>query len=176
MARCSRCNKFMLLGTSSGYCKECEIIVKQEARRRAEEEKKRQDEELRKKAAEEERQRRAVAAQQKAEQERKEKAELEKRRLMENQRQEVNRNVIRGKEHLEEPIISDVQKKNTYNDTHTGNKEAPAVTGSSTVVNIALQSSSKIGKEDNDSIRQTEKSKRSVRLDTIVNHFIECCP
>ena len=43
MARCFRCNKFMLFGSNSGYCKECDIIVQQEERecRLAEEEQKR---------------------------------------------------------------------------------------------------------------------------------------
>ena len=40
MARCERCNKFMLFGRKSGYCENCETIVEAERQRKAEEEQK----------------------------------------------------------------------------------------------------------------------------------------
>lgn len=92
MARCMRCNKFLLFGTKSGYCSNCDILIvnenaekerkareDMEKRLQQEAEQRRTEEELRKKAeearkAEEEHQRR-VEEERRAEEERQRRAE-----------------------------------------------------------------------------------------------------
>ena len=57
MAHCQRCNKFMFLKSSSGYCKDCDALnAEEERKRKAEEERQRKAEEERKRKEEEERQ------------------------------------------------------------------------------------------------------------------------
>ena len=76
MARCLRCNKFMLLRPASGYCNDCDILIakeEEERRRKAEEEKRRKEEEERRRKAEEEKRR-------KEEEERQRKAKEEYKR------------------------------------------------------------------------------------------------
>lgn len=81
MARCARCNKFMLRSQPSGYCKDCEAAVKEEARQKAEEERRHKEEEERRCKEEADRQRKAEEERhRKEEEERQRKAEEERRR------------------------------------------------------------------------------------------------
>ena len=89
MARCNRCNKFLLFSTKSGYCANCDILIANEnaekARKAREEAEKRLRDEEEKRRVEEERRIRAEEAR-KAEEELQRKAEEARRADEERQR------------------------------------------------------------------------------------------
>ncbi len=92
MARCARCNKFMLLRAATNYCDSCntQIILearRQEAQLKAEGERKRREEAARK-AAEEAR-KAAEEAQKAAEEERKREEEAARKEKEERERKEI---------------------------------------------------------------------------------------
>ena len=104
MARCQRCNKFMFLKSSSGYCKDCDALNAEEERKRVAEEARRAEEERQRKA-EEERKR-------KEEEERRRKAEEERRRKEEEERQRKAEEERRRKEEEERQRNAEEHKKN----------------------------------------------------------------
>ena len=96
MARCVRCNKFMLLKSQTGYCNDCcNAVILEDKRRREEEERQRR--------AEEERCRREIAERQRkeAEAERLRKAEEERQRKIEEERRRREEEELRRRKEEE---------------------------------------------------------------------------
>ena len=92
MARCQRCNKFMFLKSSSGYCKDCDALNAEEERKRVAEEARRAEEERQRKAEEERKRKEEEERRRKAEEERRRKEEEERQREAEKTEQDQHGN------------------------------------------------------------------------------------
>ncbi len=88
MARCARCNKFMLIKTQTGYCNDCcnAVILEDKRRREAEERERKAEEERRRKAEEERRRREEEERRRQTEEERRLQEEEDHRRKIEEER------------------------------------------------------------------------------------------
>ena len=146
MARCARCNKFMLFSSTTGFCKSCDVLNEREAeekKRKAEEQRKR-EEELRRKA-EEERRKAEEEQRRKAEEEQRRKAEEEQRRKVEEERRkrEVEQ---RRKAEEERRKAEEEQRQKAEAERKKAEERAQRERNASVMKNIAFGSTIEVGK------------------------------